>query len=264
MVVFGQDTGKAYSYFETQAFQDVCKFNREMTLSGLYSDDLTTKSGDSVGRMQSGLYLWTEGSLGRDVEITETVRMNAPDAVLKCYLLAPEKPKYIDAAGGEVMCIPPTAPNKPGAMKFLNWIFKNEENYNLALYGLEGVDYEIIDGRIERSMPDDLFYEWMFRNVNYQLFPVETSQETIDTYKTWDDDAIQSKAFGFRFNNENVLDIETKCNEVAGKKFLQICTGFVDFDTEYPKAVAALKEAGIDEYVAEVQRQLDEFFAQQK
>jgi len=37
--------------------------------------------------------------------------------------------------------------------------------------------------------------------------------------------------------------------------------GFVDFDSNYEDALAKLKAAGIDEYVAEVQRQLDEFFA---
>ena len=40
-----------------------------------------------------------------------------------------------------------------------------------------------------------------------------------------------------------------------------IRSGFVDFDTEYPKAVEALKNAGIDEYIADLQRQVDEFLA---
>jgi len=35
----------------------------------------------------------------------------------------------------------------------------------------------------------------------------------------------------------------------------------VDIDTEYPKAVQKLKDAGIDDYIAEVQRQFDEFLA---
>ena len=35
---------------------------------------------------------------------------------------------------------------------------------------------------------------------------------------------------------------------------------FKDYDANYEDALAKLKAAGIDEYVAEVQRQLDEFF----
>ena len=37
--------------------------------------------------------------------------------------------------------------------------------------------------------------------------------------------------------------------------------GYVDFDSEYPAAIKALKDAGIDQYVAEINRQLEEFMA---
>ena len=187
-------------------------------------------------------YLWVEGSLGKDTEIIDTVRANAPDATLGNYLLAPEKTKYMTAAGGEVICIPYSAPNPEGAMKFLNWLYASQDNYLFALYGVEGKDYEIVDGRLNRLINDDLFYEWMFRNRNYQLFTAEVDQGYI---------------------NENVKEIEARLIEVAQKHFVQLETGFVDFETEYPKAIQAMKDAGIDEYVAEVQRQLDAFLAQQ-
>lgn len=261
LVVFGEETHKAYSFFETEAFQNYAKFNRQMSLAGLYSDDETLKYNERDTRLQTGNYLWVEGSLGKDLEVVDAVRSNAPEAVLQNYLLAPEKPKYITAAGGEVLCIPYTAPNPAGAMKFLNWLYSSPENYTFCLYGVEGVDYQIVDGRIERLISDELFYEWMFRNKNYQMFAPDVPQEYIDLCATWDDDALVSKSFGFRFNNEKVADVEVKLME-AMKLLVPLETGFVDFDTEYPKAVQQLKAAGIDEYVAEVQRQLDEFLAE--
>lgn len=263
LVVFGEDSHKAYDWYETEAFQTLCQFNREMTLAGQYTDDVTIKYNERDSRMQTGNYLWVEGSLGKDTEIIDTVRANAPDATLGNYLLAPEKTKYMTAAGGEVICIPYSAPNPEGAMKFLNWLYASQDNYLFALYGVEGKDYEIVDGRLNRLINDDLFYEWMFRNRNYQLFTAEVDQDYIDTYEHWDDDAVYSASFGFRFNNENVKEIEARLIEVAQKHFVQLETGFVDFETEYPKAIQAMKDAGIDEYVAEVQRQLDAFLAQQ-
>ena len=47
----------------------------------------------------------------------------------------------------------------------------------------------------------------------------------------------------------------------AYKKIDPILYGYVDFETEYPKAIAELEAAGINEYVAEVNRQLHEFMA---
>lgn len=262
-VVFGEESKKALSYFETEAFKELSKFNREMNLAGQYNDDLTIKYNERDSRMQTGNYLWVEGSLGKENEIIDSVRANAPEAKLTSYLLAPEKPKYITAAGGEVLCVPVTAPNPAGAIKFLNWFYKSKENYNFAIYGVEGKDYEIKDGRISRLITDELFYEWMFRNQNYQMFSPEVDQAFIDMYQSWDKDAEISASFGFRFNNENVKEIEAKITEV-GKMLVPIQTGFVDFETEYPKAIQALKDAGIDEYVAEVQTQLDAFLASQK
>ncbi|MEC0238322.1 ABC transporter substrate-binding protein [Paenibacillus dokdonensis] len=261
LVVFGEESKKAYSYYESEAFQKVAKFNRGMYEAGLYSEDLTIKYNERDSRMQTGLYLWVEGSLGKEMEIINAIKANAPDARVKTYLLAEDKPRYITAAGGEVLGIPVKAPNPEGAMKLINWIYKSKENYLFSLYGVEGKDYEIVDGRINKLTSSEFFYEWMFRNQNYQMFGPDVAQESIDKYKSWDDQAIRSASLGFRFNNEKVKKIETSLKEVAGKDLAAIRSGFLDFDTEYPKAVKKLKAAGIDEYVAEVQRQLDEFLA---
>ncbi len=261
LVVFGEESKKAYSYYETEAFQEVAKFNHSMYEAGLYTEDLTIKYNERDSRMQTGLYLWVEGSLGKEMEIVDAIKANAPDAEVKTYLLAEDKPRYVTAAGGEVLGIPVNAPNPEGAMKFVNWIYKSQENYLFALYGVEGKDYEIVDGRINKLTASEFFYEWMFRNQNYQLFGPNVAQESIDKYKSWDAQAIRSDSLGFRFNNEKVKLIETALKEVAGKDLAAIRSGFVDFETEYPKAIEKLKAAGIDDYVAEIQRQLDEFLA---
>jgi putative aldouronate transport system substrate-binding protein len=224
LVVFGEVTHKAYSYFETKAYQDLAKFNRKLSNEGLYSDDVTIKYNERDTRMQSGQYLWVEGSLGKENEIIAAVKKNAPTASLKSYLLAPEKPRYVTAAGGEALCIPYSAPNPEGAMKFLNWLYASKDNYNLALYGVKGVDYNIENGRIKRIATSDFFYEWMFRNKNLQMFTPDVDQNFINTYNHWDDKAIVSKSFGFRFDNSKVKNIELKLNEVTGKQFAAIRT----------------------------------------
>lgn len=260
LVVFGEESKRAYSYYETKAFQELAKFNRSMYEAKLYTEDLTIKYNERDSRMQTGLYLWVEGSLGKEMEIIDSVKANAPDARLKSYLLAKEKPRYVTSTGGEVIGIPQTAPNPEGAMKFLNWLYQSQDHYLFALYGVKDKDYAIEDGRIKKLVPEEFFYEWMFRNKNYQLFAPEVDQQAIDTYESWDDKAVLSDSLGFRFNNEKVKGIETSIRE-ASKDMAAIRNGFVDFDKEYPKAVKKLKDAGIDEYVAEVQRQLDEFLA---
>lgn len=265
LVVFGEETAKAYSFAETTAFERVARFNRELYLDGIYSDDLTIKYNERDSRFQTGLYIWLEGSLGKDVEQQSLVKANDPTAVLGNYLLAPEKPRYINAAGGEVLCVPYSAPNPGGALRFLQWMWGSQENYLFLLYGVEGQDWKLDEnGRLvtisETAGGEGYFYEWMFRNANYQVFRDNVSDEFIETYKNWDNEAVPSKMLGFAFNNSGLESVETACNE-AFNKLNPILYGYVDFDTEYPAAIKALKDAGIDQYVAEINRQLEEFMA---
>lgn len=264
LVVFGMDTKKCYSLFETEGFKKVCEFNRKQTLAGLMNDEVTIASEDSQSRILSGLYTWVEGSVGKELEIIHQVRENAPGANLKSYLLAPEKPRYITAAGGEAVCIPYSAKNPVGAMRFMNWLYATKEHYNMAIYGVEGKDFAIENNRIKKISTNDFFYEWMFRNKNYQMFDPEVTDEEVDMFKNWDNDAIYSDAFGFRFDNSSVKEIETQLIEIKSKEMMPVWSGFADFETELPRVNKKLKDAGMDEYVAEVQRQMDAYLASKK
>ena len=113
----------------------------------------------------------------------------------------------------------------------------------------------------ETAAGEGFFYEWMFRNANYQVFKAGTTDEYIENYKHWDDDAIVSAMMGFGFNNSKVELQETSCTE-AWKKLAPILYGYVDFDENYPAAIAELEAAGINEYVEEINRQLKEYIGE--
>ncbi len=265
-VVFGEDTKKAYSYFESDTFKKVAAFNRKMYKKGLYHDELTTNYNERDSRIQQGTYEWIEGSIGKENEIISAVRTNAPNAVLKSYILAPEKKKYITACGGEVLCVPYSASNPEGAIKFINWIYKNEDNYMFAIYGPEGENYTLKDGKIELkdSAFGGYFYEWMFRNKNYQKFTTDVSDEFIKEYENWDNDAVKSAVMAFHFDNEKVKNEQTAIGEVINNYMMPILCGYVDYDKAFPSALQKLKDAGIDKYLEEVQKQLDEYLSAKK
>ena len=266
LVVFGEESKTAYSYAHTKAFEEVARFNREMFLDGLYQDEVAIKYNERDSRMQTGLYLWVEGSLGKEIEIGPNVKVADPNAVMKNYLIAPDKPRYVNAAGGEVLCIPYSAKNPEGALKFLAWLWGNQDNYLFCLYGERGKDWDLDEnGRLvklsEAAKGEGFFYEWMFRNANYQVFEEGVTDEYIEVYRHWDDDAIQSAMMGFGFDDHEFKEVQNACNE-AWKKMAPILYGYVDFDENYPAAIAELEAAGIEQYVAEVNRQLKEYMGE--
>jgi len=187
------------------------------------------------------------------------------NAVMANYLLAPDKPRYVNTTGGEVLCIPYSAKNPEGALKFLAWLWGSQDNYLFCLYGEKGKDWDLDENGglkliSETAQGEGFFYEWMFRNANYQVFSGDVSEEYIEEYRNWDNDAQISAMMGFNFNNAGFEAIETACNE-AWKKMAPILYGYVDFDENYPAALAELEAAGINKYVAELNRQMEEFLA---
>lgn len=259
-VVYGENTKKAYDYYETEAFKKVAQYNASMYAEGLYKDELTTNYNERDSRMQQGLYLWVEGSIGKENEIGASVRGADPNAVLKSYILNPDADRYLITCGtGDAVYVPASAKNPAGAMKFLNWLYKNQENY---LFGLYGDKYEIVDGRLQLEEGfEGYLYEWMFRNANYIVYTSDVSDEFVEMASTWDDTAKTSDVIAFHFDNTNVKEIEASINEVVKQYAEPIWTGFLSFDDNYADFMDKLKAAGIDEYIAEVNRQLDEYFA---
>jgi putative aldouronate transport system substrate-binding protein len=264
MLCIGQKDNKVYSFYETDAFKKAAKFNRDLFVKKQIPEEVTIKFNEKDPRMTSGKYLWGEASIGKPTEIIQALQKNAPNAKLKAYLLGPGSGKHIATPGGEILCLPPTAKNPERAMMFFNWMFKSKDNYLMALYGVKDKDWKLENGRIKTLTNDTFFYEWMFRNVNYQEFPDYIADDYINQYKNWDSDAEYANCFGFIFDSANVKNVEAKCKQEIETSMRPIMTGFVDFDKNYDKALAALKAAGIDQYKDECQKQFDAFLASKK
>ena len=68
-------------------------------------------------------------------------------------------------------------------------------------------DYKLENNRIKLINTDQLFYEWMFRNINYMEFPDTVDDEFIANYKDWDKNAKYSNTFGFFFDSSKIFII---------------------------------------------------------
>lgn len=256
-----ETTGKAFSYYESDTFKKTCELTRKWAEKGYIPEEVSVKYNEYVNRMKSGNYLACLGAISRPMEDINDLRKNVPEARGKEYLLAPEKPNYKFLASTEVICISPTAKYPDRSVMFFDWMYKNQDNYLFCLYGVKDKDYTIENGRIKQINTDALFYEWMFRNLNYMLFTDSVDDSFIASFKEWDNNAKLSRTFGFQFDSTPVKAEESKLGSVYDEKVIPLATGYVDFDKYYPQMVEALKAAGIEKYIAEYQKQLDEYIA---
>lgn len=164
--------------------------------------------------------------------------------------------------------------NPEAAMKVLNELYTNPELSNLYMYGIEDVHYQVVEkggatnGQDIIDFADGLDVTTSgYRRSGTWLMPNQfigdiwngNAPDYWDATREFNDTAIKSKAFGFTYNSENVNNEVTACTNVVAKYHKALLCGALDPAEALPKLNQELKDAGIDNIVAEKQTQLDEW-----
>ena len=99
--------------------------------------------------------------------------------------------------------------------------------------------------------------------LNYQRAPfTEDYYKDLDNYSI--DKCVVSKAFGYTFDISNVKTQAAAVSSVIGEYGPSLSCGVVDVDEKLPEFIQALKDAGIDDVIAENQKQFDAWLLTQK
>ncbi|WNS43931.1 ABC transporter substrate-binding protein [Paenibacillus sp. MMS20-IR301] len=256
-----EDTGEILSYVESDLYKQVAHLRESWVQKGIIDKNLVGNPAAKIDQENAGKLLFRVGAVSRAMENLQTVRNANPKARLREYYLAKEKPKYITTPSNEAFMITAAAANPERAMMFMNWILQSRENYNFIIYGVEGKDYELEDGKIRQLTNDQLMYEWMWRNKDYFIAPASVEDEIISDMLKNDENSRISKLFGFHFNEESVKNELAQVMAVYKEKFEPINFGLAGYEEYYPDAIADLKKAGFDTVFTELKRQFAEFAA---
>jgi putative aldouronate transport system substrate-binding protein len=256
-----EDSGEVINYVESDLYKKVAQVRESWVNKGIIDKNLVGNPASKIDQENAGKLLFRVGAVSRAMENLQTAQKADPNAKLREYYLAPEKPKYIIAPSNEAYMIPTAAKNPERAMMLMNWILKNKENYNFIIYGVEGKDYQLENGKIKLLTNDQLMYEWMWRNKNYFTAATNVDDTVVEDMLKNDDNAKISKLFGFHFNEEPVKNELAQVLAVYKEKFDPINFGLASYDKGYKDALASLKKAGYDKVFAELQKQFAEFQA---
>lgn len=174
------------------------------------------------------------------------------------------------------------------ALQFLELLCTNKEYRDTIGYGIEGVhfnyyDVNDIDGNylgkavVRTELGRSNYGPWNFNQGNYSLltpaFALEEVEHGHPLVNQWDlyykeiEGAPVSTIAGFQFNNQEPIDFTQAYTEIANIKaqyFSAIQCGAVDPDDPelgIPAMRAKMEAAGLNDIIAEAQRQLDEYLA---
>jgi putative aldouronate transport system substrate-binding protein len=249
-------------------FEKYAAMMKDWADKGYWREDVLNNKGDNRVALRAGLS-------GLDQHHTQTfgglrVQMDKeqPGSELQMYPFARTSGNLLELSithGGT--SVGAHSKNPERALMAYDLIRNNKEIYQLLNYGLEGVQYELKDGK--RTLPQgyddakDSFYAdfWGGRVDKFEV-PSETTWDQLEeTYYAEYDKIKKPYPYGqFVFDKTPVEAELTAITQVTGEMGPAIAYGKAgDPAAAVEKFRSKLKTAGYDKVLAELQKQLDEY-----
>lgn len=168
----------------------------------------------------------------------------------------------------DAMVISNTSRNPERAMALWDYLTTDEEAFDLFYYGIEGVSYEL-NNKDEITMIDTDNYNtssmWAVRNSAFLKNSVGTPDHYNELKSEWDaqiDDSKGAQKFrSFVMDTSNIETQYTACVNVHQQYWWPLELGYTDPVSGLQEYQKMMEAAGIQDVVAELQKQLDEYVA---
>lgn len=147
------------------------------------------------------------------------------------------------------------------AIKFIELMNTNIEAYNLLCYGIEGKHYERLDDNHIRLDKNSGYYSnaaWKFGN-QFNAYLLEGQADDVwEETKKLNDEAEKSRIIGFVFDSSRVQTELSQMATVTGE-YANYNNGSVNWRDSFEEYKKKMMNAGAENVLKEVQRQLDEY-----
>ncbi len=264
----GEFDETVYSIFETEEQEEHIRLMYDWAQKGYIDPDQSLTSFDYNGTFGRGDFLvFVQPLKGNGIKAAEMYAANAT-AEFECVEITMQ-PKYVVTthAGGSMFAIPKTSQNPEKAMQYINLMHSDATLVNLMLFGAEGQNYTKVNDTQVELINDANWYgvhggAWTVGNTKLQYVLTTEDPEKNALLQSYADDAIATASLGFRFVKDNVSNEIAAVSAVIKEYANPLMCGAVDpDDAEHgiEALKAALKAAGIDTVVAEVEAQYEDW-----
>ncbi|HZG84041.1 ABC transporter substrate-binding protein [Paenibacillus sp.] len=260
---------KIVNYYETQEYKDLVNRMKKWYDAGYLLKDGTTNNEQGKALVLANRAAAVFGPIGVESDAAYSKNTFGTEVVRAMI----SEPSVTTATASQILwSIPRHSKHPEKAMEVLNLMYTDATFLNLLVYGIEGKHYiKLDDGRIDfpegmtrKNSPYPGHLYFLFGNVylNYVKVPVEA--DIHERRRASYEQAIKSKALGFNFDTTPVKTKYAAVVSVVNKYKLGLESGMLDPEKVLPEFISQLKTAGIDEIIAEKQKQLDEWAATSK
>lgn len=261
--IYVDQKGNVKNFFETDEFKQDCANARKWYQLGLINPDVITYTSDQMNnQLNSGDWFVYFGTYGSSLD---NIKKNYPNITSDDFEMldfAPDQPYLRPYGTRNMTAVPKSSKHPEAAVKLINWIYANQDNYDLFLYGREGTDYKKVGDHSREdiinsatSTPLWYFSDWMIGNLNLERTATGTPDATNKMLYSKRDNIVDGIASSFTFDASKVQTQMTDVNTQISAGIVPIACGVKDYDGNFEKALSLLKKAGIDDVVKEYQTQ---------
>ncbi|QHT62977.1 ABC transporter substrate-binding protein [Paenibacillus lycopersici] len=251
------------SFLDSPEYASVVNKKKEWRTKGYIAADSSKVDNPDAG-FDNGQVAAVGANLFRASERVDTLAKNVPGAKVETVYLEPSK-RYIFSAGDNMLAVPSTSKHVKEAVELMNWIKKDQANFDLWSYGVEGTNYKLTDGAVDLSgIADADKYNtnvWMWNDIRLARFSSNYAKADIDELKNWDKNSEVSPFVGFTLDTSKIKSQISQIQAVMNEYSENLGLGVTDINTIKGELMKKMKAAGLQDVIDETQKQINAYIA---
>ncbi|WP_164821643.1 ABC transporter substrate-binding protein [Paenibacillus koleovorans] len=255
--VLEDGTYKVIPEIETEITNKWWALSRSWYEKGYYhKDNATVKPADFLNKGLVAVDVHTSIAYGNEAQDTATQGQE----IVYIPITTPVASPTTTAAFG----ISRTSKNPERSLMLIELLNTDKALLNLLIYGIEGVHYDKLQGDFIKPKPNTAYnakpvsyaFGYSFNRYLIEGEPADYHTKNLEYNKNM---APEGKYADFNFDKKNIATEEASMNAVMTEYRKAINSGNLDLTKTLPELKEKMKKAGQDKYIAELQKQLDEW-----
>lgn len=252
--------------YETEEFFQLVQTMYDWNKKGyIHPDALTSTNVDedyTIGGLKNGLSIVSSG--GRDYVLDDSVLAKYGWDNVTTLPISGDPVITNNATRGSLFGIYEKCANKERAYEFLKLWNTDSEVKNAIYLGIPDQHYTVENGKAVRVDKWDELYHSRNWTTGNNTIAMLTANEPDDTWEKNAEAAQKARAaadLGMFMVSDTIADKQAVVESVITEYLPPLMLGYVEPETGIAQLVEQMRAAGIDELIAEVQEQFDEFLA---
>lgn len=259
--------------FEKRDFEEYyrkqVRKTREFVDKGIIpSDIVANKTLDNM--FENGKAATYVKNLETSAAMAKKLRASHPEWKIEICDFSQGSPKIVNASIANGLALNRTTKNADKALQFIELLRNDERYFNLTWYGIEGEHWKAGENNTYTSLNDQLPKErqyepgcvWGWKNQSMLKTDSTEIPEKQEILERWKSETVDSKIYGFTFDDANVKTEMTSIASVASQYGGPLYNGMVEssqIDDALKTYEDKLTQAGIDKVFEETQKQYLEY-----